>query len=115
MRSHSGFVTSIKNPPKSWKEFYDRRAEFKGHIGMVRPDAKSGAGWRQRYVFLHAFLKDKMARPIAELQNDPALPWQHWTFISKASSHGALVELAYPYRPVDGVWEPGEGAPTATT
>jgi methylmalonyl-CoA/ethylmalonyl-CoA epimerase len=50
-----------------------------------------------------------------ELQNDPALPWQHWTFISKASSHGALVELAYPYRPVDGVWEPGEGAPPATT
>jgi methylmalonyl-CoA/ethylmalonyl-CoA epimerase len=50
-----------------------------------------------------------------ELQNDPGLPWQHWTFISKASSHGALVELAYPYRPVDGVWEPGEGAPAAAS
>ena len=62
----------VKNPPKSWKEFYDRRAEFKGHIGMVRPDAKSSAAWRQRYVFLHAFLKDKMTRPIADLQKDPA-------------------------------------------
>jgi methylmalonyl-CoA/ethylmalonyl-CoA epimerase len=48
----------------------------------------------------------------AELQNDPALPWQYWTFIAKGSSHGALVELAYPYRPVDGVWEPGDGVPT---
>jgi putative spermidine/putrescine transport system substrate-binding protein len=62
----------VKNPPKSWKEFYDRRAEFKGHIGMVRPDAKSSAAWRQRYVFLHAFLKDKMTRPMADLQKDPA-------------------------------------------
>jgi methylmalonyl-CoA/ethylmalonyl-CoA epimerase len=50
-----------------------------------------------------------------ELQNDAGLPWQYWTFISKASSHGALVELAYPYRPVDGVWEPGEGAPAASS
>ena len=37
---------NIKNPPKSWKEFYDRRAEFKGHIGLVRPDAKSSSAWR---------------------------------------------------------------------
>jgi putative spermidine/putrescine transport system substrate-binding protein len=62
----------IKNPPKSWKEFYDRRAEFKGHIGLVRPDAKSSSAWRQRYVFLHAYLKEKMARPMAELEKDPA-------------------------------------------
>lgn len=62
----------VKNPPKSWKEFYDRRAEFKGRIGMVRPDAKSSSAWRQRYVFLHAFLKEKMARPMAELEKDPA-------------------------------------------
>ena len=62
----------IKNPPKSWKEFYDRRAEFKGHIGMVRPDAKSSSAWRQRYVFLHAFLKDKMSHPLADLEKDPA-------------------------------------------
>ncbi|MBM3676627.1 MAG: methylmalonyl-CoA epimerase [Actinobacteria bacterium] len=46
-----------------------------------------------------------------ELQNDPKIPWQHWTFISPASSHGTLVELAYPYEPVDGEWRPGPGAP----
>ena len=62
----------IKNPPKSWKEFYDRRAEFKGHIGLVRPDAKSSSAWRQRYMFLHAFLKEKMTHPMAELEKDPA-------------------------------------------
>jgi putative spermidine/putrescine transport system substrate-binding protein len=45
----------VKEAPKSWAEFYDRRAEFKGHIGLVRPDAKSSAGWRQPYAFLNAF------------------------------------------------------------
>ena len=62
----------IKNPPKSWKEFYDRRAEFKGHIGMVRPDAKSSSAWRQRLVFLNAFLKEKLTQPMAQLEKDPA-------------------------------------------
>lgn len=62
----------IKNPPKSWKEFYDRRAEFKGHIGLIRPDAKSSSAWRQRLVFLNAFLKDKMALPMEQLEKDPA-------------------------------------------
>ena len=62
----------VKNPPKSWKEFYDRRAEFKGHIGLIRPDAKTSASWRQRLVFLHAFLKEKLAQPMAQLEKDPA-------------------------------------------
>jgi putative spermidine/putrescine transport system substrate-binding protein len=62
----------IKNPPKSWHEFYDRRAEFKGHIGLIRADAKSSSAWRQRLVFLHAFLKEKMTQPIAQLEKDAA-------------------------------------------
>ena len=41
-----------------------------------------------------------------ELSQDPTRDWQAWTFISPESSHGPLVELAYPYRPVDGRWEP---------
>ena len=61
----------IKNPPKSWHEFYDRRAEFKGHIGLVRADAKSSSAWRQRLVFLHAFLKEKMTLPMEQLAKDP--------------------------------------------
>jgi methylmalonyl-CoA/ethylmalonyl-CoA epimerase len=43
-----------------------------------------------------------------ELSQDPNMPWQWWTFITGAGSHGPLLELAYPYRPVDGKWEPGE-------
>jgi methylmalonyl-CoA/ethylmalonyl-CoA epimerase len=43
-----------------------------------------------------------------ELAQDTNMPWQWWTFISPQSTHGPLVEVAYPYRPVDGTWEPGE-------
>jgi putative spermidine/putrescine transport system substrate-binding protein len=45
----------VKDPPETWAEFYDRREEFKGQIGIVRPDAKSSAGWRQPFAFLNAF------------------------------------------------------------
>lgn len=45
----------IDEPPKSWAEFYDRREEWKGKIGIVRPDAKSSSSWRQPYVFMNAF------------------------------------------------------------
>ena len=41
-----------------------------------------------------------------ELSNDPRAPWQFWTFVGPTSTHGPLVELAYPYRSVDGQWEP---------
>jgi putative spermidine/putrescine transport system substrate-binding protein len=62
----------IKKPPTSWKEFYERRAEWKGHIGVVRPDAKSGASYRIPYSFLNAYVKmtdaDGKAIPLEELQ-----------------------------------------------
>jgi len=45
----------VKRPPKTWQELYDRRAEWKGHIGFIRPDAKSSGGWRQPFAFLNAF------------------------------------------------------------
>ncbi len=41
-----------------------------------------------------------------ELTQDPARAWQAWTFVAPESSHGPLVELAYPYRAVAGRWEP---------
>jgi len=62
----------IKEPPTSWQEFYDRRAEFNGHIGIVRPDAKSGSSYRIPYSFLNAFVamadEEGNAIPLAELQ-----------------------------------------------
>ena len=65
----------VKDPPETWKEFYERRAEWKGHIGWMRPDSKSGSGRSLPYSFLNAFvpladanekafaLKDLQAKP----------------------------------------------------
>jgi putative spermidine/putrescine transport system substrate-binding protein len=85
----------IKNPPKSWKEFYDRRAEFKGRIGLVRADAKSSSAWRQRLVFLHAFLKEKMAMPMAQLEKDPAFK-DAWTKLIDFTKYAKLPLPAEP-------------------
>jgi len=68
----------IKEPPTSWKEFYDRREEFKDHIGIVRPDAKSGSSYRIPYSFLNAFVDmvddEGKAIPLDELEETPE--WQ---------------------------------------
>jgi len=62
----------ITTPPTSWEEFYDRREEWKGHIGIVRPDAKSGSSYRIPYSFLNAFVamadENDKAIPLEELQ-----------------------------------------------
>jgi putative spermidine/putrescine transport system substrate-binding protein len=62
----------VKNPPKRWKEFYERRAEWKGHIGWMRPDSKSGSGRSLPYTFLNAYvpLTDAQGKaiPLADLQ-----------------------------------------------
>lgn len=34
----------VKNPPKSWQDFFSRRGQWAGHIGIIRPDATSGGG-----------------------------------------------------------------------
>ncbi len=75
---------NVKNPPKTWKEFYDRRAEFKGHIGIIRPDAASGGGRAFIYSFLTAFGVD-FSKPFAEVQKEPAWTsaWQKFTDFSK--------------------------------
>jgi methylmalonyl-CoA/ethylmalonyl-CoA epimerase len=49
------------------------------------------------------------------LVGDPEMPWQAWTFVKPESSHGPFVELAYPYTPVDGRWEPGEGVDASSS
>ena len=68
----------IKEPPTSWQEFYDRRAEWEGHIGIVRPDAKSGSSYRIPYSFLNAFVPmtddEGNAIPLDELQQ--TAEWQ---------------------------------------
>jgi len=85
----------VKNPPKSWKEFYDRRAEFKGHIGLIRPDAKSSAAWRQRLTFLHGFLREKMAMPMAQLEKDPAFQ-DAWSRLKEFTKYAKIPLAAEP-------------------
>ncbi|MCR4406912.1 MAG: extracellular solute-binding protein [Anaerolineae bacterium] len=89
----------IKNPPTSWKEFYERRAEWKGHIGLVRPDAKSGASYRIPYSFLNAFVKmtdeNGKAIPLEELQKTPE--WQDaWAKLVDFYSYAKLPIPAEP-------------------
>ncbi len=75
----------VKTPPKTWREFYDRRKEFAGHIGMIRPDAGSGGGRAFIYSFLTAFGVD-FTKPLAELQNTPAWKdaWDKFRDFSKS-------------------------------
>jgi putative spermidine/putrescine transport system substrate-binding protein len=61
----------VKSPPKTWGEWFDRREEFKGHIGMVRADASSGGGRAIMYAFLAAAGVD-FKKPFAEIQDSPA-------------------------------------------
>ena len=75
----------VKNPPKTWKELYDRRQEFAGHFGMVRPDASSGGGRAIIYSFLAAFGVD-FNKPFAELQASPEWKsaWEKFSEFSKS-------------------------------
>lgn len=38
--------------------------------------------------------------------SDHTLTWQEWTWVGPRSAHGVLVEIAKPYRAVDGKWQP---------
>ncbi|HEY1689765.1 MAG TPA: VOC family protein [Solirubrobacteraceae bacterium] len=42
-----------------------------------------------------------------EVFSDPTMPWQRWSWVGPKSAHGTLVEVARPYRAVDGRWESG--------
>lgn len=44
--------------------------------------------------------------------SDPTLPWQEWTWVQPSSAHGVLVEIARPYRAVDGKWTDGRAPRT---
>jgi methylmalonyl-CoA/ethylmalonyl-CoA epimerase len=79
----------------------EKRGEGVHHICFTAPDLPDAV---QRLAAKGVQLTS------SELSQDPTRDWQAWTFISPESSHGPLVELAYPYRAVNGRWEPVEGA-----
>ena len=81
----------IKDPPTSWAEFYDRRDEWQGHIGIVRPDAKSGSSYRIPYSFLNAFVdmvdEEGNAIPLEELEQ--TAEWQDaWAKLEEFYTYG---------------------------
>jgi methylmalonyl-CoA/ethylmalonyl-CoA epimerase len=71
------------------------------HICFTNPDLPA---------VVAGLVADGVELTSTDLQNDPQRPWQYWTFIRPQSSHGTLVELAYPYRALDGRWHPDDVA-----
>jgi methylmalonyl-CoA/ethylmalonyl-CoA epimerase len=77
-----------------------KRGEGVHHICFTTPDLRGAV----------ARLSESGIELTTErLWQDPAMPWQWWTFVGRSSSHGPLLEIAHPYRAVDGKWEAGEG------
>jgi ABC-type uncharacterized transport system YnjBCD substrate-binding protein len=66
----------VPNPPKTWKELYERRNEWKGRISYVDPrSAVSGAGRFFVAMFLRAFGSD-LALPNGQEDASWAPAWQ---------------------------------------
>lgn len=61
----------ISKPPTSWQDFISRKNEWKGHIGMIRPDAGSGGGRLMMRDFLIGQGVD-FSMPFAQLQTTQA-------------------------------------------
>jgi putative spermidine/putrescine transport system substrate-binding protein len=84
----------VTDPPTSWAEFYARRAEWKGHIGWMRPDSKSGSGRSLPYAFVNAFAPlttpDGKAIPLAELEAKP----EYQDALAKLKDFMTYVKLA---------------------
>ncbi len=89
----------IKDPPTSWQEFYDRCEEWKGHIGIVRPDAKSGSSYRIPYSFLNAFVDmvDEQGNAIPLEQLQETQEWQDaWAKLTEFYEYAKLPLPAEP-------------------
>ena len=52
-------------------------------------------------------LADEGLKTLPEENQDPSMPWQKWTWVMPESTHGTLVEVARPYKAVDGTWQNG--------
>jgi putative spermidine/putrescine transport system substrate-binding protein len=93
-RDQFGFIYNkkfIKNPPTSFKELFDRRDEWRGHIGMIRTDAKSGGGRIFMYDFFRAFGVD-WTKPFDTIVKSPE--WDEAVAKFKAFSKSLSKPLA---------------------
>lgn len=74
----------IKHPPTTWQQFYAERNKWKGHIGLIRPDASSGGGRAFIYSFLKAYGVN-VNQPLAQLEKTPQwkTAWAKFTKFSQ--------------------------------
>jgi methylmalonyl-CoA/ethylmalonyl-CoA epimerase len=95
-------------------------ANHSSEIQLVEPAAETPLGRRLakhgEHVHHICFTTDDVsgsARKLADAgldvdvdntYRDPDVPWQEWTWVLPKSAHGVLVEIARPYRAVDGKW-----------
>jgi methylmalonyl-CoA/ethylmalonyl-CoA epimerase len=104
-----------------------RWATFVSHSGpeiqLMEPGANTPLGRRLakhgEHVHHICFTTPDVPGTMRELQEegvelqstetfkDPTMPWQEWSWVPPAATHGTLVEVARPYRAVDGKWESG--------
>jgi methylmalonyl-CoA/ethylmalonyl-CoA epimerase len=52
-------------------------------------------------------MKDDGIRVDDQTYSDDQVTWQRWGWVLPKSAHGTLVEIARPYKPVNGKWEDG--------
>jgi methylmalonyl-CoA/ethylmalonyl-CoA epimerase len=72
------------------------KGEHVHHICFTTPDVD---GTMERLQEAGVALKS------TEVFSDPAMPWQRWSWVPPKATHGTLVEVARPYRAVNGQWE----------
>ncbi len=97
--SHAGAEIQLMEPGRETPlgRRLARRGEHVHHICFTTPDVPGTM----------ARLKDEgLELQSDEVFNDPTMPWQEWSWVSPAATHGTLVEVARPYRAVEGRWEP---------
>ncbi|HEY4099227.1 MAG TPA: VOC family protein [Baekduia sp.] len=107
-----------------------RWATFVSHGGaeiqLMEPSATSPLGRRLakhgehvHHICFTTDDPDETSRRLAEaglrtgeMSSDPTMPWQRWTWVLPESVHGTLVEVARPYRAIDGRWESASEPPS---
>ncbi|MGA8719151.1 MAG: VOC family protein [Solirubrobacteraceae bacterium] len=98
--SHSGPEIQLMEPGPETPlgQRLAKRGEHVHHICFTTPDVpKTMALLKEEGVELRS----------DEVFNDPTMPWQEWSWVPPGATHGPLVEVARPYRAVDGKWESG--------
>jgi methylmalonyl-CoA/ethylmalonyl-CoA epimerase len=96
--SHNGPEIQLMEPGPSTPlgKRLESHGEHVHHICFTTPDVD---GTMQRLQEEGVELKS------TDIFSDPTMPWQRWSWIPPKATHGTLVEVARPYRAVNGTWE----------